>query len=406
MHIPLPGEELQAGVGPEKGAEYLGIGQVVRDAILSQTNLSPAGSVLDIGCGSGRMARQFVNHLEPPGRYVGMEIQKRFVDWCNAYIAPANPAFEFYHQDIYNGGYNPKGKVNASEYRFPFEDGSFDAIILYSVFTHLLPEDAANYLREISRLLKPGGYCYSTWYLMTPDVDVRYLLPNAKEGQVGFGFPKCVEIIESAGLRADGFQPGRWNGARTDIWQDLLWLKRTEDAPEPLLPAEVPRVRETGDEPFVSGTLESLDPASSTLTVAGDDGRPRTEVAFSRETPVRVHGAPGALSALRPGQRVRAHYAETPSGKVAVKVAASGQLAPEQIRGIVEAVDPGANLLTLTVLNRGSLSFRMDPEREGANVDGRKARLGDLRVGQVAAVRVVPTVGSVAARSPASGSDG
>lgn len=405
MHIPLPGEELQAGVGPEKGAEYLGIGQVVRDAILGRTDLPPTGSVLDIGCGSGRMARQFVDYSEPPGRYVGMEIQRRFVDWCNANIAPANPAFEFYHQDIYNGGYNPEGKVSASEYRFPFEDGSFDAIILYSVFTHLLPEDAANYLREISRLLKPGGYCYSTWYLMTPDVDVRYLLPNAKEGQVGFGFPKCIEIIERAGLRAAGFQPGRWNGARTDIWQDLLWLRRSEDVPEPLLPAKVPEPGGTEDELLVSGTLESLDPASSTLTVLGDDGL-RTEVAFSRETPVRVHGAPGALSALRPGQRVRAHYAETPSGKVAAKVAASGQLAPEQIRGIVEAVDPEANLLTLTVLNRGSLSFRMDPEREAATVDGRKTRLGDLRVGQVAAVRVVPTVGSVAARSPASRGDG
>ena len=405
MYIPLPGEELQLGVGPEKGAEYLGIGQVVRDAILERTDLPPTGSVLDIGCGSGRMARQFVDHLKPPGRYVGMEIQERFVDWCNENIAPANPAFEFYHQDIYNGGYNPEGKVRASEYRFPFENGSFGAIILYSVFTHLLPEDAANYLREISRLLKPGGHCYSTWYLMTPDVDVRYLLPNAKEGQVGFGFPTCAAAIEEAGLRADGFQPGRWNGARTDIWQDLLWLRRAEDAPEPLLPAEVSTTRESGDEPFVAGTLESLDPVSGTLTVLGDD-ESRTEVGYARETPVRVHGAPGALSALRPGQRIRAHYAETPSGKVAVKVAASGQLAPEQVRGIVEAVDSEANLLTLTVLNRGSLSFRMDPEREAANVDGRNIRLGELSVGQVAAVRVVPTVGSVAARSPASGDNG
>lgn len=47
----------------------------------------------------------------------------------------------------------------------------------------------------------------------------------------------------------------------------------------------------------------------------------------------------------------------------------------------------------------------MDPEREAANVDGRNIRLGELSVGQVAAVRVVPTVGSVAARSPASGDD-
>ena len=167
MNVPLPGEELQLGVGPETGTEYLRVGRVVKEAVLEKTDLAPSGNVLDIGCGSGRMARHFLDHIEPPGRYVGMDIQKPFIEWCNEHLGGANGAFEFHHQDIYNGSYNLEGETKASEYRFPFEDGSFDAVILYSVFTHLLPEDAANYMREIARLLKPGGRCYSTWYLLT-----------------------------------------------------------------------------------------------------------------------------------------------------------------------------------------------------------------------------------------------
>lgn len=189
MQIPLPGEELQLGVGPETGEEYLRIGRVVRDALLEEAGIGSAGSVLDIGCGSGRMARHFVDYLEPPGRYVGMDIQRSFIDWCTEHISSASGAFKFHHQDIYNGGYNPEGNVRASEYCFPFEDESFDAIILYSVFTHLLPGDADNYMREISRLLKPGGRVYSTWYLLTQDAKVEYLMLASRKGRSDTGSP-------------------------------------------------------------------------------------------------------------------------------------------------------------------------------------------------------------------------
>ena len=127
---PLPGEDLQLGVGSETGMGYLKTGAVVQAALMERANLQPTSAVLDIGCGSGRMARHFVDYLQPPGRYVGMDIQKSFIDWCNENLASENSAFEFHHQDIFNGGYNPEGTTLASEYRFPFGDGSFDAIVL------------------------------------------------------------------------------------------------------------------------------------------------------------------------------------------------------------------------------------------------------------------------------------
>jgi SAM-dependent methyltransferase len=238
-----------------------------------------------------------------------MDIQRVFIDWCNQHLATANGAFEFYHQDIFNGGYNPTGKIQASEYKFPFEDASFDAIILYSVFTHMVWDDARNYLREIARLLKPGGRCYSTWFLMTQDAEIEYLLPSVKEGQVGYGFPYCVNTLEKAGLRIDGFQLGKWNGAKSAIWQDLLWLRRAKEVPN-RFPWQLPIIREADNPLSASGTLENLDPISSSLTLADTDGS-TLKVAFSRQTRVQAHGKLGRLSDLRAGQQARVQYVET-----------------------------------------------------------------------------------------------
>lgn len=392
MEIPLPGEDLQLGVGPETGTEYLRVGQVVRDAILKETDLSPTGSVLDVGSGSGRMARHFIDYIEPPGRYVGMDIQKSFVDWCSENITPVNGAFEFYHQDIYNGGYNPEGKVKASEYRFPFEDESFDAIILYSVFTHLLPEDAENYMREVARLLKPGGRCYATWYLLTRDVEVKYLLPNIKEGQVGYGFPHLVEALDENGLGIEGYRLGRGNGGEGEIWQDLLWLRRAGEVPRSY-PKEDPEIREPVGPSNFSGVVQTLDPVTDSLTVSCGDGS-RLTVRFSGRTEVRAHGGPGERSDLRRGQRAHVIYVEDSSGGPgsATKIVVRGRPERKRIQGIIEAVDQEAGVITLGVPDEGSISVALEPDLiESVAVNQQWSKLDNLKPGQVAGVYVVPS---------------
>ena len=73
----------------------------------------------------------------------------------------------FAHADIANALYNPGGSVRASDYRFPYEDASFDFAFAISVFTHLVQDDAANYIAEAARVLASGGRllspgCWST----------------------------------------------------------------------------------------------------------------------------------------------------------------------------------------------------------------------------------------------------
>jgi len=50
----------------------------------------------------------------------------------------SSPQFRFQHADLFNTAYNPRGVQQAAQYRFPYEDDSFDFAYLGSVCTHLL----------------------------------------------------------------------------------------------------------------------------------------------------------------------------------------------------------------------------------------------------------------------------
>jgi len=134
---------------------------------VDRCELKPHDRVLDVGSGTGRMARPLTRYLTD-GSYEGIDIVAPSVQWCQNTYAFRYPSFHFHFADIYNKVYNPDGKYNASEYRFPFETSSFDFVFLTSVFTHMLRQDMEHYLSEIVRVLKPAKRCLITYFLLNP----------------------------------------------------------------------------------------------------------------------------------------------------------------------------------------------------------------------------------------------
>jgi SAM-dependent methyltransferase len=212
-------------------------------------DLQPSHRVLDVGCGVGRMAVPLLDFLSPEGCYEGFDVVPGAVDWCRQNISARNPRFRFQLADIRNEYYYVAGKYAAEDYVFPYADRSFDLVILTSVFTHLLPAAAANYLKQIRRVLKPEGRCFSTWLIMNdesrsliaggqsalplvhPYHDVLSTNPSAPLEGIGFDEDRVSAMYQDAGLvqQAPTYL-GQWCGRPDGVtFQDVVIACRPRD---------------------------------------------------------------------------------------------------------------------------------------------------------------------------------
>ena len=125
--------------------------------------------------------------------------------------------------------YNRNGTVDPETYSFPFEDGQFDLIFLFSVFTHVLPPTLVNYLSEIKRMLSPNGRVLMSMLLVDEEGLSQIGKGEAKrpyfrandsywtdhkqipESSVCFDYDYVKKLLQDIGLKThDPFTPGGW----------------------------------------------------------------------------------------------------------------------------------------------------------------------------------------------------
>ena len=166
-------------------------------------NLQPHHHVLDIGSGIGRMAIPLTQYLNEKGRYEGFDIVKEGVAWCQKNIATKYPNFHFQQVSLKNDLYSNEGD-SAAYFTFPFSDNSFHFSFLTSVFTHMLPEQVDNYLKEITRVLKKDGRCLATFFLYDEAILERIQGKGAFSFQYDFGHYRLMdETVQSANVAFD-----------------------------------------------------------------------------------------------------------------------------------------------------------------------------------------------------------
>jgi SAM-dependent methyltransferase len=172
------------------GTKFVQGGKQITAMLQKYAFLTPNSNVLEIGCGCGRTAITLADVLED-GNYTGMDIERVALESARNNRLLQRKRFSFELLDVQNALYNPEGRYRATEYVFPHAQGTFDLIFMTSVFTHMLTEEVQNYSKEIARVLKPGGRCYVTAFLLDRPMEKPFPF---KSKEHSYSDEACPEI--------------------------------------------------------------------------------------------------------------------------------------------------------------------------------------------------------------------
>jgi SAM-dependent methyltransferase len=226
--------------GPRNLKRFKADGEEFLQIYKNVCRLSPNEKILDVGCGIGRKTIPLTHYLSSEARYEGIDISKKAVEWCRDKISNKFPQFRFQEIDVYNRFYNPHGQILPADYIFPFDDDSFDFVMLGSVFTHMFPEDAVNYVSEVYRVLRKGGRCLITFFLITQEssaalanrkstMHFKHRIGNCRvvthempEFAIAYDEEWLHDVYPWIGLRIVRLDYGSWYGRRGTLsYQDL-----------------------------------------------------------------------------------------------------------------------------------------------------------------------------------------
>lgn len=103
----------------------------------------PIKRLLDWGCGCGRVTSLFLQHSNI-SEIFGCDIDREAVDWCTGNLQP--------------------GHFSSIEPYPPtrFDNNLFDVVLGYSVFTHLVRDLQLDWLKEMNRIMTPGGFFFAS----------------------------------------------------------------------------------------------------------------------------------------------------------------------------------------------------------------------------------------------------
>jgi len=150
--IQMPGfpdpETQKIMVGSAGGQTLSGEGRIFYDMVKKYAKnfnvpINPNTTILDFGCGFGRMIRFYFKDIYEENIF-GTDVMSDYINICK--------------DTLHYGNYSVNNSIPPSN----FSDNSFDIIYAYSVFSHLSADVAEQWIKEFSRILKPNGLIIAT----------------------------------------------------------------------------------------------------------------------------------------------------------------------------------------------------------------------------------------------------
>lgn len=139
-------EQYYKFVGSPTWENFVEVGNKIVEALKSN-RLSPDAKVLDGGCGTGRVTEPLTKYLSDKAIYVGFDIGKEAIEYCQAKYKQRN-----YHFIVTDGT------------TLPTLGYKFGAILFMSVFTHLYQTETLQLLELCKPALADGGKVYASFW--------------------------------------------------------------------------------------------------------------------------------------------------------------------------------------------------------------------------------------------------
>lgn len=114
--------------------------------MLEILSLQPGMKILDVGCGAGKQCFSYFKALDGKADITGGDVNQELLHQARTENAKIDNKVKFMELDF--------------NQRFPFEDNSFD--LVSCCFAIYYAEDIPFTIREIHRVLKPGGRIFTT----------------------------------------------------------------------------------------------------------------------------------------------------------------------------------------------------------------------------------------------------
>lgn len=288
-YLPAPPRTMIEHVGGSGATEesFRRIGIVIAHALARHGFFDHQdATIVDLGCGCGRVALGIAHFLPPAGRYLGFDTWPAGIAWAAKHISSRYPNFTFSvvsdgaRLDPRSGARRVLARLRSSRlvdmvpatvrsrlrsvavstlehidpskdhyegsqaYALDLPDASVDGIIATSVFTHLEYPAASRYFAELGRVLKDGGRAYITFFLL--DERTRPFV-DALQGEVStdesgsymveggyvssYLYPSAVEDLSSAaGLEVVDVERGSWPAESDGVrpYQDVFVFRRKQ----------------------------------------------------------------------------------------------------------------------------------------------------------------------------------
>jgi len=182
----MPEDKAMATAVGSGAGNFRTVGLLERQ-VLTQFGFQSGDVIVDVGCGSGRLASALVEDHD--GIYVGFDIVDKLVEYADRMFGRDN--FHFFTCD---------------GLKLPLDPEVADFITFFSVFTHLHHEETYLYLKDAIRILRPGGTIVCSYLDLEQNWNVFEDTAYSRERDIAahanvfMSRPMIERLVEGAGF--------------------------------------------------------------------------------------------------------------------------------------------------------------------------------------------------------------